>query len=573
MASSSHIRTRILAECDRDPWGDAVPRDAIAAVRQLVRSVYAALESLSTSVEAARGMLAERLHSCTASVQSDTELDPVDVEERLARINAAHAKILAELDRAEALKRVALEQEAVAADAALDATEAELEALRVIVAGSDDATLEAEAPVLVARARAALARLSALPHAAVESPEVYLDITTSDGLADDDPASCLGSVRAERGVSGVQLRIPRCREAISRVKPGVIVAVHLELDDEEEGASQARGPRDAARLLTAALAHVRFIVELESPPPLAAAVPSSRTRLPVKITLVEPTARADGPFGRASPEAAVGDCASLRASFRVPSDAPPGSSVRALDLSVAGRPVSGQERLFYGPGAVDVVHTRGATAPLVVRKALCAARPTVPRPICIDADATLYVPGGQIPAAEAAPLRAFQLRSGAAEVTPRCATPALNSLRDDGRQNCLAAVAEDDSRDMIVYATTQGGTFAMAYDDSRKPAWHAISGGNVAGVATLPVRTRYGAAALLARIVAIHTCAPVSLIPGGCIFDGRLGRQRLSEPRGGAPALARIPPLLAQRPGRLVHHCGCRLRSRVRIVGDRRATL
>lgn len=546
MASAAALRCRILAECARSPWNDAaatsIESAAITDLRRLQQGISAALEALALAVETTRETLAGRVSAYSAALAGEPDLNPDEVEARLARLGAAHAERLAEVDRIEALKKTALEQEAVAVDAALEATESDLAALRARVVSMDDASIKDEAPALLIRAHEVASRLCALPHAVVESPSLRVDFSNASPI---DPAAWLGTLHTERSVSDLHLRIRQGHDELLRVKPGALISTDLELD-EGSGGSDAevvavavahQGTGDDARLLSLALPHVRLVIDLEYAPTF-----SSPCRLPAAISLVN--IATSGNAGRWGTHSATLARTCLRASFRVPGDAPAGASLRVLDFSIAGRPVKGCKRRFSD--AVAVSAARGAVAPQIVHATFPAS--AAPRPICIDADAILYVPGGTQATATPAgvdpppPLRAFRLCSGGGETAPRCALPALASLdaREPARipaqpTRVLAAVAEDDSRDMIFYLTTLG-VFAMALEDPFWAAWHAETpvGGTAACVAALPVRgvTRW-AGRHCPRVPSPPTPSSRSCPPltGRPLRDQRAKRFGLPKPR------------------------------------------
>lgn len=299
------IRTTLSARCGND-WPPGAWRAAATAAGvsgadaflcSLSRSIAAALESLADYAEAAR----VRLQSARQAIPDDCSSHIEDLEARI--------------EYAATSKRAALEREACAVDAVLELLRAERSAATGAVASVSDSELLAMHAELSARLDAAEAQLLALPTAVVESPIVVLVVDEHALQAD---LSVAARVITPRAVTAAHLTVDG---APSFARPGCTLAFHLVLQSTTH---EDQSVEELAVSLGAAAAAVHVEVALEA----QGAVPQ-----PLQADASARTA------GRR-----------VSISIAVPVDAPVGSSIRFVPLTVFGQPLAG----LFGTLRVEV---------------------------------------------------------------------------------------------------------------------------------------------------------------------------------------------------------------------------
>ena len=295
-------RATLLARCGDDSppgaWRGAAASAGVtgadAFLCYLSRSIVGALERLAASAEAARARVgAARMSGDIGSQPHCNELESC-------------------VELTEASKRVALEHELCAVDAALEHLRAERSTASDVAASLCDSELEAE---LTARLDAADAQLLALPTTVVEIPHVGVAVDSAALLAG---AAVFGRVVAPLAITAADLTL---EGAPHHTWPGDTVRLYLVLHSAAHAAQTAE---ELAVSLGAAAAatHVEATLKAEgaAPQPLQADVSADNPKRCIII------------------------------SIGVPLDAPVGSSVCFGPLTMSGQPVAG----LLGPLVVKV---------------------------------------------------------------------------------------------------------------------------------------------------------------------------------------------------------------------------
>jgi hypothetical protein len=301
-SDTSAIRAAFAARCVDDDSPPGAWRFAAASVgvsgadaflRHLSRSIFRALENLAASAEAAR-----------ARINAVRDAALLRCDELESRIEAT-----------ETFKRVALEHELCAVDAALERLREERSTGAAASASLDDAELEAQLIKLTGRLDAADAQLLALPTTVVEPPHVGLVVEETAALA---AVLALGRVIAPRAVTAADLTL---EVASSYARPGDTLQLRVALQSAHH-TSQSDEELEISLGAAAAATHVEATLKAEggATQPLKADVSTDVSGRCVKI------------------------------SISIPSDALVGSLVCFGPLTVSGQPVSG----LLGPLVVKV---------------------------------------------------------------------------------------------------------------------------------------------------------------------------------------------------------------------------
>ena len=294
--SPAAVRPALAARCADDSppgaWKAAAVSAGVAGADaflcHLSRSITGALECLAATAEVAR-----------ARVRAAR--DVTDVEAR------SHCDELESLvETAEASKRVALERQLYAIDAALERMRAARGAASEAVASLSDTELEAQQAELADRLDAVDAQLLALPTSVVEPPYVGVVVDEAALLAG---ASVFGRVVAPLAITAADLTLER---TTSYVYPGCTLMFRL-VSYGARYESQSDDELEVSLGAAAAATHIEATLKAEGAPLQA-----------LKVHI-----RADAP----------GRC--VRISIGVAEDAPIGVSVCFSPLTVSGQPVAG----------------------------------------------------------------------------------------------------------------------------------------------------------------------------------------------------------------------------------------
>jgi len=295
----------LLARCGGDSpsgaWQVAAASAGVAGADaylcHLSKSIAGALEQVAASAEAARARVSAVRDA--AAVEAHAHCDELE----------------SCVESAEASKRVALERELCAVDAALERLRTERGAASEAVASLSDTELKARHAELSARLDSVDAQLLALPTSVVEPPYVGVVI---DEAALSAGAAVIGRVVAPLAVTAADLSL---EVATGYAYPGCTLMLRL-MSSTALHASQSDDELEVSLSVAAAATHIEAALEAEG---------AARQSLKAHFS-------ADAP----------GRCVTI--SIGVPQDALVGSSVCFSPLTVFGQPVAG----LLGPLVVQV---------------------------------------------------------------------------------------------------------------------------------------------------------------------------------------------------------------------------